>query len=77
MNAKAQRVDVLAPGMYWLSKFSTVSGMRSGALNRIEVRVLGAVHGERGRYYRIVLPHGVVGIAARTDLALAGGRDHG
>jgi len=62
-------VDVLAPGPYWLTKFATVSGMRSGAGNRIRVRVLDGVPGERGRYYRVMLPHGVVGIAARADLA--------
>lgn len=62
-------VDVLAPGPYWLTKFATVSGVRSGGVNRIRVRLLGGVPGEAGRYYRVMLPHGVVGIASRAALA--------
>jgi hypothetical protein len=66
-------MDVLAPGQYWLTTFATVSGIRAGGGNRICVRLLGAVHGEGGRCYRVVLPHGVVGIAARAALARVGG----
>lgn len=61
-------VSILPLGMYWLTKFSTVSGVMSGNGNRQPVRVLGAVHGERGRYYRVMLPHRVESIAARADL---------
>lgn len=66
-------VDVLAPGPYWLTKFATASGVRSGGVNRIRVRLLGGVPGEAGRYYRVMLPHGVVSIAASADLVPAGG----
>lgn len=66
-------VDVLAPGPYWLTKFATASGVRSGGINRIRVRLLGGVPGEAGRYYRVMLPHGVVGIAPRDALDRVGG----
>jgi hypothetical protein len=66
-------VDVLEPGMYWQTKFATVSSGGSVRTGRRLVRVLGAVHGERGRYYRVMLPHGVVGIVARADLARVNG----
>jgi hypothetical protein len=66
-------VDVLAVGSYWLTKFSTVSGVRSGTVNRIQVQLLGAVPGSCGRIYRVMLPHRVIGIAERAALARVGG----
>lgn len=53
---------------YWLTKFGTVSGIRSGHGNRIRVQLLDTVPGTRGKVCRVMLPHGVVGIAPRSDL---------
>lgn len=61
----AGAVGVLAPGAYWLTRFSTVSGVRNG---RLPVVVLGAVPGERGRVYRVMLPHRAVSVADRKHL---------
>ncbi len=62
-------VDVLEPGMYWQTKFATVSSGGAAREGRRLVRVVRPVHGEAGRYYEVMLPHRVVSIVARADLA--------
>lgn len=58
-------MNILKPGPYWLTKFATVSGVRIG---RLPVRLIGAVSGECGKVYRVMLPHGVVSVAERKNL---------
>lgn len=60
--------QAFTPGLYWLTRFSTVSGNRVG---RRSVYLLGPVSGTRNRVFRVRMASGVVTVAARAALAKA------